>query len=180
MRISGILFLIFKIGETVTMEIRKARIDELSEIMEIYAAARAYMRENGNPEQWSGGYPSKELIRSDIEAGICHVAEEDGTLLGVFCYFFGEDPTYQRIYDGKWLNNAPYGVLHRIAVVSHRRGVASFCFEYCFSQCKNLKIDTHRDNIPMQRSLSKNGFVACGTIYLANGDARIAYQKSAL
>lgn len=159
------------------MEIRKAKLDELDALMAIYDGARAYMRENGNAEQWGNGYPSKELIRTDIETGHCHVCVEDGEILGVFCYFEGEDPTYQTVYDGKWLNDKPYGVIHRIAVAQHRKGVASYCFAYCFALCKNLKIDTHRDNIPMQRSLAKNGFVACGTIYLENGDPRIAYQR---
>ena len=159
------------------MEIRKAKLDELDALMAIYDSARAYMRENGNAEQWGNGYPSKELIRTDIETGHCHVCVEDGEILGVFCYFEGEDPTYRNIYDGAWLNDKPYGVIHRIAVARHRKGVASFCFAHCFALCKNLKIDTHRDNIPMQRSLAKNGFTACGTIYLENGDPRIAYQR---
>ena len=159
------------------MLIRKALQGELSSVMEIYDSARAYMRENGNPEQWAGGYPARELIESDIENGFCHVCVEGEEIVGVFCYFFGEDPTYRRIYEGAWLNDRPYGVLHRIAVAWHCRGVASFCFAYCLSQCHNLKIDTHRDNIPMQRSLAKNGFTQCGIIYLENGDERIAYQK---
>ena len=160
------------------MEIRKAKLDELDALMAIYDGARVYMRENGNAEQWGNGYPSKELIRTDIETGHCHVCVEDGEILGVFCYFEGEDPTYQTVYDGKWLNDKPYGVIHRIAVARHRKGVASFCFAHCFALCKNLKIDTHRDNIPMQRSLAKNGFTLCGTIFLESGAPRMAYQRS--
>ncbi|HNZ83431.1 MAG TPA: GNAT family N-acetyltransferase, partial [Sedimentibacter sp.] len=49
---------------------------------------------------------------------------------------------------------------------------------WCFEKCRNLKIDTHRDNIPMQNLLNKNGFIRCGIIYLENGDERIAYQKA--
>jgi len=102
---------------------------------------------------------------------------ESGEILGVFCYFLGEDPTYQSIEDGAWINDRPYGVIHRIAVAVHQRGVASACFSWCYAACGNVKIDTHRDNIPMQRSLEKNGFSRCGIIHLANGDPRIAYQK---
>lgn len=162
------------------MEIRKAQAEDLAKIMQIYDDARVYMRENGNALQWGDGYPAEQLIREDIEKGICHLCMEAGEILGVFCYFEGEDPTYQKIYDGAWLNDKPYGVIHRIAVARHCKGVASFCFDYGLSLCRNLKIDTHRDNIPMQRSLVKNGFTACGTIYLANGDPRIAFQKSLL
>ena len=160
------------------MEIRKAQMSELGAIMEIYNGARAYMRANGNSEQWGNGYPSEALIREDIETGRCHLCMDGGEIAGVFCYFEGEDPTYRNIYDGKWLNDKPYGVIHRIAVAQHRKGVASFCFAYCFACCKNLKIDTHRDNIPMQRSLAKNGFALCGTIYLESGAPRMAYQRS--
>ena len=50
-------------------------------------------------------------------------------------------------------------------------------YSYCFDIVKSLRIDTHRQNIPMQNSLVKNGFRYCGIIYLESGDERIAYQK---
>lgn len=166
-----------------SLSIRPATLADLPAVMSIYDSARQYMCTQGNPTQWAGGYPPEELIRKDIALGQCCLCTDaaDGEILGVFCFFVGEDPTYRRIEDGAWLNDAPYGVIHRIAVGenAHRRGVASFCFSYAFERCGNVKIDTHRDNLPMQRSLEKNGFVRCGTICLANGDPRIAYQKSA-
>ncbi len=160
------------------MQIRKATEQDIARIMEIYDDARQYMRAHGNLEQWNQSYPSRDLIEQDIADGYSHVCEEDGSLIGVFFYREGEDPTYQIIYEGAWLNDKPYGVIHRIAVSSHERGVASACFSYCFALCKNLKIDTHRDNYPMQRALEKNGFSRCGIIHLENGDERIAYQKT--
>lgn len=160
------------------MKIRSARYQDLPCLFTIYEDARRYMRANGNLHQWTGGYPDQEVLSEDIALQRLYVCEEEGEILGVFCYFEGEDPTYRVIYNGEWLNSRPYGVLHRIAVAAHRRGVASFCFDYCFARCHNLKIDTHSDNIPMQRSLEKNGFHRCGIIYLASGDERIAYQKA--
>lgn len=159
------------------MEIRKTEFADLPRIMEIYADARAYMRNHGNVTQWAGGYPSEERIREDIMAGESHVCVEAGEILGVFCFFTHRDPTYDVIYEGSWLNDEPYGVIHRIAVAKHRRGVASFCYEFALSKCPNLRIDTHRDNIPMQNSLIKNGFERCGIIHLQNGNPRIAFQK---
>ena len=160
------------------MDIRLAVSNDFSCVREIYAAARAYMKENGNPEQWGDSYPEDELIRGDIEAENLYLCVEGTEILGVFFYAEGADPTYQRIYNGRWLNEESYGVIHRIAVAARQRGVASFCFDYALTRCKNLKIDTHRDNLPMQRSLEKNGFVYCGIIHLENGDRRVAYQKS--
>ena len=159
------------------MDIRKAELADLPRMMEVYADAREYMRANGNPNQWVNGYPSEEKIKEDIAVGESYVCVGHGEILGVFCFFTHKDLTYDVIYEGSWLNDEPYGVIHRIAVAAHRRGVASFCFEFALSQCPNFRIDTHRDNIPMQRSLEKNGFARCGIIHLQNGDPRIAFQK---
>lgn len=159
------------------MRIELATKAHLDEILSVYASARAYMREHGNMEQWVGGYPSRELLETDIDKGQLYLCTEEGEICGVFCYFEGEDSTYKEIFEGSWLNDRPYGVIHRIAVARHCRGVASFCFSHCFALCQNLKIDTHADNLPMQRALEKNGFARCGIIYLENGAPRLAFQK---
>ena len=60
----------------------------------------------------------------------------------------------------------------------HGRGIVDFCFNECFKISGNIKIDTHENNIPMKKCLLRNGFEYCGIIYLANGESRIAYQKT--
>ncbi len=159
--------------------IRKAAVADIENILSVYDSARGFMRQTGNLTQWMGGYPSREVVESDISKDSLYICEEDGELLGVFYYSEGEDPTYRKIYDGAWLNDRPYAVIHRIAVSSAARGkgVAGFIFDACFEKCQNLKIDTHRDNIPMQRALEKNGFKRCGIVHLLNGDERVAYQR---
>nr|WP_330399667.1 hypothetical protein [Mediterraneibacter gnavus] len=76
-----------------------------------------------------------------------------------------------------WLNDAPYGVVHRIASDGTVKGAASFCLNWAFSQCQNLKIDTHQDNLVMQSLLAKLDFKKCGIILTEDGSSRIAYQK---
>ena len=76
-----------------------------------------------------------------------------------------------------WLDDAEYGVVHRITSARDTRGVASFCLDWCFRRHGNIRIDTHEDNIPMQKCLLKNGYVRTGNIFLENGDPRIAFQK---
>ena len=116
------------------MTVRKATLSDLEDILEIYAGARNFMRESGNPTQWQGGYPYPEVVQSDIEGGILRVIEEDGELYGVFAFITEGDTDYASI-DGAWLNDRPYGVIHRIAVAKHGVGVASFCFDYAFRAC---------------------------------------------
>lgn len=159
------------------MQIRKSTNADLSQIGIIYENAKKFMRETGNPNQWNGDRPNAETAREDIENGIGYVAEENGKILAVFMFSQEKDPTYAKIYDGAWLSDAPYGVIHRIAVAEQGRGIIDFCINECFAKCGNLRIDTHRDNLPMQRALLKRGFVYCGIIHLENGDERLAYQK---
>ena len=74
--------------------------------------------------------------------------------------------------------NDEYAVVHRIASLHGRKGAASFCMNYCFNIHNNIRIDTHKNNIPMQKFLEKEGFIKCGRIILhRNNEDRIAFQK---
>ena len=156
--------------------IQKAILSQLSQIMAIYETARDFMARSGNPDQWGTAYPAEDMIRQDILDGKCYVNLEDEQILAVFYFAVEEDPTYGYI-EGSWLNDEPYGVIHRIAVGESGRGVAAACFDFAAQHCDNIRIDTHEKNIPMQRCLAKHGFARCGIIYLEDGDPRIAYQK---
>ena len=160
------------------MLIRKTKDSDIAAAEAIYESARSFMRTAGNPDQWRDGYPGKREILSDMAEGRSYVCEDGGEVVAVFYFGEGPDPTYEKIYGGEWLNDGPYSVIHRIAVKHHGRGIVDFCFSECFKLSGNLKIDTHKDNIPMQRVLLRAGFRECGTIYLASGDARIAFQKT--
>ena len=159
------------------MIIRQATEKDAKEADAIYTEARKYMVENGNPDQWSRLYPALSDILEDIPKGSSFVVEDEGEIVGVFHFHIGEDEIYKKIFMGEWKNNEPYAVIHRIAVKYHGRGIADFIYSECFKRFGNLKIDTHRDNLPMQKSLKKNGFEYCGIIYLQNGEERLAYQK---
>ncbi len=160
------------------MKIRLSRPEELDELLVIYADARRFMAAHGNPTQWTGGYPSVELVQQEIAEGHSYVCvDEVGEIVGTFCFISGEDPSYTRIDEGDWLNHKPYSVLHRLAAKKGRKGIASACLAWCITQCENLRADTHRDNFVMQHILEKHDFQRCGIIYTHNGTPRIAYQK---
>lgn len=160
------------------MFIRQAVKEDLITILAIYDNARQYMRKNGNMQQWAGGYPSEEVLTEDIKNNTLYVVDSDTEgILCVFAFIPGPDITYNKIYNGSWPENEDYYVIHRIAVSKHRKGIASYVFDYCSEIADVLRIDTHKDNIPMQNSLKKNGFTYCGIIHLLNGDERLAYRK---
>ena len=156
-------------------QIRKAKIDDLPRVLEIYAHARDFMARTGNPDQWGNHYPPLEMLEADILAGNLYVVE-DGQVHGVFAYFRLPDPTYAYIEDGEWLDNSPYGTIHRVAA-DGSGGVFTAVLAFVAAQNPHVRIDTHHDNKVMQHVLEKNGFHRCGIIYLENGDPRIAYEK---
>lgn len=160
------------------IEIKKAALKDLEQILEIYDIARKFMRENGNETQWADGYPSEEQIRMDIKQGNCYLEIVNEKPEAVFVFIEGEDPSYTHIHDGQWPNDLPYGTIHRLASRGRQTGAAEKCFSYCWDRCRNLRADTHQDNKIMQHLLEKNGFAACGIIYVADGSERKAYQRT--
>lgn len=158
------------------MIIRKAKIEEIDIILEIFELAKKIMRENGNYSQWSDGYPSKELITEDINKGYLYTVVDGEEIEAVFALIEGEDPTYDKI-DGSWLNDDTYSTIHRVASRGRKKGILSKIFDYSSELYHNLKIDTHEDNLIMQHLVKKSGFKYCGTIFLEDGSPRLAYQK---
>lgn len=158
--------------------IRPAVPADLDRIMEIYEIAKTYMRENGNPNQWNGSYPERTLLAEDMERKCLYVYEDKGGVHAVFVLALGEEPTYRYIEGGAWLNEAPYGTIHRLASDGSVRGMFGKCVEFCLAVIPQLRADTHADNHTMQHLLQKHDFVRCGIIYLANGSPRIAYQHN--
>ena len=158
--------------------IRKAEFTDLPQILKIYEDAREFMRQTGNPNQWWDYHPAESILREDIPKGQLDVWEEDGKLLASFAYIPGIDPTYLQIDGPGWLNEEPYGVIHRIAVAQRGQGLIAKIFDWALERCPNLRIDTHVDNQPMRRALEKYGFQYCGIIRIFNGDERIAFHKA--
>ena len=154
---------------------RKAEKKDLESVFAIYARARRFMVETGNPTQWEDKYPTEEMVREDVQRQRLYVLEADGEACGVFAFLPEGDALYEKL-DGQWLNDLPHGAIHRVASSGTKRGVMEACVQYCLTQTQNLKIDTHRDNRIMQHQLSKLGFVLCGTVTLPRGGERIAYQ----
>lgn len=162
------------------MLIRKATPNDLPRMMQLFEEAKGIMRRSGNLHQWTGGYPSEQQISQEIADGNSYLCIEPATqqVVATFAFILTGEPTYARIDGGEWLDDErPYGVIHRLASTPTSHGVAVHVFDWCLERCRNLRIDTHRDNRIMQHLLLKYGFSYCGIIYLRNGDERLAYQR---
>ena len=156
--------------------IKKAEVKDLPKLSELYEAARQYMRESGNPDQWGMSYPAEDILLNDIANGVLYTDEE----FNFAFVLMGEEEAYKGIYEGSWLNDKPYLTLHRVAGNGKVKGVFSKVFEYSLMKMKeaglsNIRIDTHEKNLTMQKALTRQGFVRCGLVRLREGK-RIAYQ----
>lgn len=159
------------------MKIRSAEYSDIEQMMRVFARAREFMASYGNAGQWGSAYPSRSLIEGDIAAGHAFVVESDeGVVCAAFCHILGDDPTYD-IIEGEWLNDRPYGTIHRIASDGSVRGIFRYVLCWALERCPNMRIDTHKDNLPMLHLLEKEGFTRCGVIYCHNGTPREAFQK---
>ena len=156
--------------------IKKAEAKDLQKLNGIYEAARQYMRENGNPDQWGTNYPGEDILLNDMEKGVLYTDEG----FNFAFVLMGEEEAYRDIYEGSWLNEEAYLTLHRVAGNGRGRGVFSKVFEFSIIKMReaglsNIRIDTHEKNLTMQKALARQGFVRCGLIRLREGE-RIAYQ----
>ena len=168
------------------MKFRNAKETDVKRMMEMVNQAKASMKAMGI-DQWQSGYPDEAAIREDLENQVNYVLEEDGSVVGMITIVFGEEEAYKQI-DGAWLNDEPYASFHRVCVDGNRkgRGLAGILFREGEALCKshgirNLRNDTHPDNLPMQHAVEKFGFVRCGMIKIVgtpeDGSPRAAYQK---
>ena len=164
-----------------TETVRKAESSDLPEILGVYAQAREFMAQNGNPSQWGdNGYPDEELLDFDIRLERLYVIIRDGRIAASFVLFIGDEPTYRVIRGGAWPNDKPYMTIHRLAALTCEHGTAKSVLDYAVGICRekglDLRADTHRNNAPMLHILKKYGFAYCGEIKVGDGTPRMAFQ----
>ena len=179
------------------IKIRKTTNADLCGVMAVLDEARGTIADLGI-DQWQDGYPQKEVIEKDISGGFSRCIEncETGEIVGTFAVFSDGEILYDNIYDGEWKTGqsfsslkekVTYIAIHRVAISVRSRGsgLSTKIIEYAKNMAKNkgkisLRIDTHKGNVVMRRMLEKHGFFHCGTIYLENGDPRVAYELEVL
>jgi len=156
------------------MEVRRIQGNDIERVMDIYDVSRDFMIKSGNQTQWPAHYPNPELLKSDV-AKDGYVVVEDNEIIGVFV-LSGSEEAYDTI-DGAWLNDEPYGTIHRLASGGARKGVGQFILDWCLDKVGNIRIDTHEHNIPMRKLLEKNGYEYCGKVVYEGYGERLAFQK---
>lgn len=165
------------------MEFRKAVETDVDSIMKIIKQAQDYFKEKGI-NQWQNNYPNVEVISNDVAEKNSYVLLKNNEVVATAVVSFKGEKTYESIYEGEWISNKEYAVVHRIAVDNNHKGlglssqiiknVEELCIE---KDVSSIKVDTHEENLSMQKLLRKNKFEHCGIIYLEDSSPRIAFEK---
>ena len=164
-------------------QLRKTEDRDISAVMNIIKQAQQYFKEK-NIDQWQNGYPNELIIKEDIKKGWSYILTDDDNVVATAAISFEGEQTYDEIYEGRWLSDEKYAVIHRICVNNEFKGngLASQILDSAERLCiernvHSIKIDTHKENVSMQRSLVKKGYKYCGIIYLEDKSERIAFEK---
>jgi GNAT superfamily N-acetyltransferase len=153
--------------------LRRATLKDVPAIMAIIDQAKAFLKENGNP-QWQDGHPSATVIKDDIRKGYGWVLVADDQIVGTAALQLTGEKNYDDIKDGAWAKpDEPYAIIHRAAVLrdTGKKGVGSALFSNLITVghlqgVRNFRFDTHQKNIPMQKLGEGLGFVRRGTVYI--------------
>ena len=169
--------------------IRRAVIEDARYIQEVLEDAKKLFREDGS-DQWQDldNYPNINTTLNDIDKKQMYIYERDHQILG--CIVLSKDPeeAYNEIYNGQWLTNDKYYVIHRLAVRNnfYHQGIATELIKYIFDIAKydhvhSIKVDTKKENVRMLGLLKTLGFQEVGIIHLLRPDVldkeRVALEK---
>ena len=165
--------------------IKLAKMSDLNDILNIITIAKKYLKDQGSL-QWNqdDGYPQEIDMINDIKNEACYIYLENDEIIGTLSILTTPDENYQTI-DGCWLTNGQYASIHRIASKYHKKGIGYKMLLEAEEIVKekniySIKIDTHKINIPMTKTIIKCGYTYCGVITLKRSKAdnlRDAYEK---
>lgn len=162
------------------MNFRKAKFEDVENILEIINHAKEYMKENGL-KQWGDDYPNKDIILKDIEREVGYTLIVDNLVRGYVVVDFIDDEVYRNI-KGSWKTSGDYASIHRCAIHKNLRGrgYGSELFKFAekLAREKNIisvRVDTAPENKTMRHLFDKNGYEYCGTVFISG--EKVAYEK---
>ena len=164
---------------------RLANKNDIKNIMSIIDEAKQFLKESGST-QWQNGYPNEETIQTDLKNNVGYVFVVGDQVAAYAAVIDGIDPNYNEI-NGSWKNEKDeYSTIHRICFSSNYQGhglaklfISNILTLKYAKGIRNLRVDTHKLNVPMQTLAQHNGFEYRGIIRVDDEPAdpdRLAYE----
>ena len=152
------------------MIIRKAKINELDEIMNMYASCVDGMQK-ANIDQWDSTYPNRKIISEDIRNKSFYIFLINDKIIGGINIDKIQDKTY---LDIEWKDKSnKFLVVHRLAVRQEfwKKGIGNKLMIFAESLVKekklnSIRLDTYSSN-PIAINFYLNlGYIKKGEIFL--------------
>ncbi|MBN2221335.1 MAG: GNAT family N-acetyltransferase [Vallitaleaceae bacterium] len=164
-----------KNGNAERIQIKKADIEDLSEIRSFVEKAIQKMRDSGN-FQWDERYPKVDNHREDIVSGDCFKAViENGNIVGVATMNDEEALEYQEV---RWGSCEKAFVLHRLIIHPDYQkqgiGKALSCFfeeEALRRGYQYLRLDAYSQNQGANRLYQQMGYQIRGEVHFRGIEA---------
>ena len=164
------------------IEFRLALPTDIDAIMDMVSLAKVAMSYQ-NSGQWQDQYPMRSQFVSDIEKHAYHVIMLEGVIVGGVAVFDYE-PDYETLLEGRWRQDGPYLVVHRLVVNPsvQGQGLGRRLLLYVEELAKQknimiIRLDTHDKNIPMIHIMARLGYEKIGYVLLNNFKRRAAFDK---
>ncbi|OMD08620.1 GNAT family N-acetyltransferase [Paenibacillus odorifer] len=149
-------------------EIRRARKDEIDEIMELIVKCVQVMQAGGS-DQWDEHYPNREIISRDIERGNLWVCEENNAVAGILVLDEHQSEQYGKI---DWTETqGPHLIMHRLAVHPEvqGKGIARRLSTYAEEHARqngysSIRLDTYAKNTRALALYPKLGYDLRGEV----------------
>ena len=152
------------------MMIRKAKINELDEIMNMYTSCVDGMQK-ANIDQWDSTYPNRKIISEDIRNKSFYIFLINDKIIGGINIDKIQDKTY---LDIEWKDKSnKFLVVHRLAVRQEfwKKGIGNKLMIFAESLAKekklnSIRLDTYSSN-PIAINFYLNlGYIKKGEIFL--------------
>ena len=152
------------------MGIKRAEIQDLEMIMEMYASCVAGMIKN-DIDQWDHTYPNSKVIAQDIEKNNYYIYIEDDEIIGGISIDKNQSPEYLEI---NWEDKTNrFLCVHRLSVKEDfwNKGVGKKLMRFAeelviLKGLKSIRLDTYSGNPHAMTFYKKIHYKQLGYIYL--------------
>lgn len=149
--------------------IRRAKIQEIPEILVLTKACAHHMSEQGI-FQWNEHYPSSKAFERDISRNELFVLEKNSKIVGIIAITSLMDEEYKPV---QWLSkNYNNLYIHRLAVNPDHQGLGyaqelmSFAEDFAYeNKYTSIRLDTFSQNYRNQRFYEQRGYVKLEDIF---------------
>jgi ribosomal protein S18 acetylase RimI-like enzyme len=162
------------------MEIRQAGPADFDMVWDLFGDTAAHMRAQGI-DQWGDAYPTRDMLRRDIDTGCQYICMDGGAVAAVFTIDQIGNDGYN---NGLWqYPDAVYYVIHRFCVnpVLQRQGFGTRVMDLIEALIagkggETVRLDAYSKNPAALRLYEGRGYKRAGHVYF-EGKVFYLYEK---